>query len=920
MTFEFIKAEKTEDIVEPVKEPVVDLSQYLQENPTIPDTSMCSTCPASDKMNMLPVQGEGRLGIMVVLSHPTKGDIDMGRYSASQSYVHMAKYLDKIGVDIDRDCWVTSAVRCNAGGMIPDKKAFECCRPRLKSTVKRFKPFVVFVVGRNAMSGWKGHQFSIPPRVPIQDAYKPDTDFTRWVGNQIPDMEYSFDYSGEVFCPVVCPLFNPSDVSAGESKNMKRRKIDSVIPLRESAFIRRGVELAAKIQEDPLRYIKIQESRFDRHPKATVLVRTLKDALSTLEELNSASIVAFDYETTGLKPYNKGHRILMVGIASEKATYAIPFYNTSKEFMQAYTKLMTNPSVKKIAHNAKFEYNWTRQICKFDISPMYYDTMIGAHIADMRDGTTGLKMQGYLQYGDAGYEKVTKKLIRPATPGKRKNSNDMNWLQYLDPNKQEENEVVWELMLKYVAQDAALTLALYYTQRKAFASKDIVHLNKGMKLFMESMFTMADMEFNGFRFSHEEAKASIKDINSRMQALKEQMHATAEYAKWVTAHPEKELNISSPIQLREFLYTLLAYEPVKYTKTNNPSTDKEAIEKLNTPYTNLLAEYKELGTVKNTFLVAYSLEANDDGNLRGFLDLTNVKSYRTSSNSPNMQNCSKRNASAPYIRRTLMPREGQVLVESDFHMLEVCGNACISKDRALVEYTTNPEADMHSDIGGEALFYEPKELPKKLRQLAKTFVFLEFYGGGYRKGARDLWYKIGKKEQDRLKQFGIQNYPQFEEHMRQVEYNMWHNRFTDFMAWRKLVFEFYTKYGYFIGPTGFIYDAPDLDAKQCGNFPAQGSGSHILLSTANYANTRMKSAGMKSMLISQIHDSVISSNAPSELTAYVDILHDALKAIYEKYPWIIVPLSIEVEVSEVNGNMSAMKPYAVVTKESVVYL
>ena len=104
MTFEFIKAETTEDIVEPVKEPVVDLSQYLQENPTIPDTPMCSACPAFDKMNMLPVQGEGRLGIMVVLSHPTKGDIDMGRYSASQSYVHMAKYLDKIGVDIDRDC------------------------------------------------------------------------------------------------------------------------------------------------------------------------------------------------------------------------------------------------------------------------------------------------------------------------------------------------------------------------------------------------------------------------------------------------------------------------------------------------------------------------------------------------------------------------------------------------------------------------------------------------------------------------------------------------------------------------------------------------------------------------------------------------------------------------------------------------
>ena len=54
---------------------------------------------------------------------------------------------------------------------------------------------------------------------------------------------------------------------------------------------------------------------------------------------------------------------------------------------------------------------WTHVILGFDVAPVYWDTMIGAHILDMRDGVVGLKIQGYLQYGDAGYEKVTKKLL-----------------------------------------------------------------------------------------------------------------------------------------------------------------------------------------------------------------------------------------------------------------------------------------------------------------------------------------------------------------------------------------------------------------------------------------------------------------------------------------------------------------------------
>ena len=48
-----------------------------------------------------------------------------------------------------------------------------------------------------------------PPRAPDYSDWKHDIGYTKWVGQQIPDAEYAFDYNGE-YAPCSNPFVQPS--------------------------------------------------------------------------------------------------------------------------------------------------------------------------------------------------------------------------------------------------------------------------------------------------------------------------------------------------------------------------------------------------------------------------------------------------------------------------------------------------------------------------------------------------------------------------------------------------------------------------------------------------------------------------------------------------------------------------------------
>jgi len=77
--------------------------------------------------------------------------------------------------------------------------------------------------------------------------------------------------------------------------------------------------------------------------------------LSVLNSIKKGRI-AFDYETTGIKPHATGHRIICASVAdSSDHAFVFMMPSTRKE-RQPFIDLLKNPNVGKMAQNMKFEH------------------------------------------------------------------------------------------------------------------------------------------------------------------------------------------------------------------------------------------------------------------------------------------------------------------------------------------------------------------------------------------------------------------------------------------------------------------------------------------------------------------------------------------------------------------------------------
>jgi DNA polymerase I-like protein with 3'-5' exonuclease and polymerase domains len=65
---------------------------------------------------------------------------------------------------------------------------------------------------------------------------------------------------------------------------------------------------------------------------------------------------------------------------------------------------------------------------------------------------------------------------------------------------------------------------------------------------------------------------------------------------------------------------------------------------------------------------------------------------------------------------------------------------------------------------------------------------------------------------------------------------------------------------------------------------------------------------MKTKLIFQVHDSVVADVPKEERDDYLELLKQVMcHEVREHWKWIITPLELEADCSELNGNWSKMK-------------
>jgi len=446
------------------------------------------------------------------------------------------------------------------------------------------------------------------------------------------------------------------------------------------------------------------------------------------------------------------------------------------------------------------------------------------------------------------------------------------------------------------------------------------------QLFHDGILALSRAEQAGIRVDLEYIDRKKDHLTRKIERLEERFKGSDFFKHWQHTVRGK-VNINSNVQLAHFLYVIKKIKVEKETASGQGATDDEALQKMDIPELEDLLEIRKLKKVRDTYLDSFKRE-QVNGYIHPFFNLHLVKTYRSSSDSPNFQNIPARDEEAMnLVRKAIFPSVGNQLLEIDFSGLEVRIAACYHKDPALLKYIRDPKSDMHADMAKQIFLIKDfdKSVPSHyiLRQAAKNgFVFPEFYGDYYGNCAISMACTWGKLPQgdwepeqgieigsfvplflsDHFISKGITSLGEFTMHVKKIENDFWGRRFPDYAEWKERWFKIYQKYGYVDLLTGFRCSG-QMGRNDSINYPVQGAAFHCLLWSFIQVDKLILDKGLKSRLIGQIHDSMIIDADPSE----VAFLAEAIRRITcedlpNAWKWIIVPLDVDMAISPIDGS------------------
>jgi uracil-DNA glycosylase family 4 len=834
----------------------------------------CEKCKLDEKCNSprIPIRGEGKKKILMVIEMPGRESDQSGELLSGRDGKILKKYLAEVGLNLTRDFWITSIIRCrssksNGVDLKPTTRYLKFCKPSLSKTISELNPEHIWLMGTSPIESFYMDRFSNKTIFRFVNLCIPDRDSNAWVT--------SFFHQSHIRRKE-----DNQNLVAEFRKNIKSAKAD--------------LSLKPYKHEDLEQYTKIL-STFD----------SIENYLSSLFKKikEHFKLVYLDYETTSLKPHWPDSKIVTISIAtSPNDAVAFPFqwkdFFTPKEIRKIkglLRKIFTHKNTGLMAHNMKFEDSWTRNIIGVTSEQWYFDTMLMAHIIDNRRKFTGLKFQSYVNFGVDPYDTKISKFLR-APSGSHINDVEKAPLKEL---------------LYYNCLDTLLGFRLYEKQQEYFTLSEGLHKKnkfpEAYNLFHNGILALSDAQENGVLTKKGYFEEKDKLLEKQIKDIKEELLSGEEAKIWTEEMPGKELKLNSGKTLGHLLYKLLGEKEVK-TDKGNWKVNEETLNTIDRPFVKKLLEMRKLEKVRGTYVAQINREVCN-GIIHPFYDLHIPRSFRSSSSKPNWQNIPAHHpVTGPMIREGIVPPEGWFIGEADYSSIEVKTAAILTQDPSLIKYVTDPTTDMHRDTACDIWLIPQEQVTKDIRYNSKGgWVFSQFYGSYYVNCGEDLWRSSiinpekladGTPLREHLHNEGIHSKTDFIEHLRGVEDIFWNQRFKVYKQWKKDINKQYRKRGYVENHFGFRFVGYMTD-KETTNYPIQSTAFHILLEALTEVNRIAKHDEWQSYIIGQVHDSIILYIHPDEQNTVLQTCNTIMtEYITNKHDWITVPIDIEFELSD----------------------
>lgn len=397
-----------------------------------------------------------------------------------------------------------------------------------------------------------------------------------------------------------------------------------------------------------------------------------------------------------------------------------------------------------------------------------------------------------------------------------------------------------------------------YASREAMLQK----LEKtGMKKLYDEIelplaFTLHDMEQAGIRVEGEALRAYGEQLEVRIRELEKIIHEQA----------GEEFNISSPKQLGAILFEKLGLPGGKKTKSGY-STAADVLDKL-APDHEIVAnvlEYRQLTKLKSTYADGLAAFIAEDGRIHSSFNQTITATGRISSTEPNLQNIPIRMELGRLIRKVFVPAEGYIFLDADYSQIELRVLAHLSGDEKLIQ-AYREARDIHRITAAEVFHVPFDEVTPLQRRNAKAVNFGIVYGISSFGLSQDL--SITRKEAAEYIEKYFETYPKIKGYL------------------DSCVTQAKEK-GYAVTLFGRRRPVPELSSSNfmqrsfgervAMNSPIQGTAADIIKIAMIRVNDRLKSQGLSSRLILQVHDELLIETKREETAQVAAILEEEMK-------------------------------------------
>ncbi|WP_181156007.1 DNA polymerase I [Microbacterium sp. MYb72] len=388
---------------------------------------------------------------------------------------------------------------------------------------------------------------------------------------------------------------------------------------------------------------------------------------------------------------------------------------------------------------------------------------------------------------------------------------------------------------------------------------------------LPTLLTLADMEVAGVAVSHDVLSTFSGELGIRAEGIAQEAFALV----------GREFNLGSPKQLQEVLFDDLQLPKTRKTKTGY-STDAAVLADLQEsnphPFLGLLLQHRE-ATKLRQIIESLDTAIGDDHRIHTTYVQTGSQTGRLSSTDPNLQNIPVRTEESRRIRSAFQVGEGyESLLTADYSQIEMRIMAHLSGDEGLIEAFNSGE-DLHRFVGARVFGVEPSDVTSAMRTKVKAMS----YGLVYGLSAFGLSKQL-RIEQSEAKQLMVEYFARFgavRDYLRASVLKAKEVGYTETIFGRRRPFPDLAS------PNRVLRENAERAAL---NAPIQGSAADIMKIALFHIHDDLRTEGLGSRVLLQIHDELVLEVAPGEWDAAERIVRSRMGDAAA----LTVPLDVQV--------------------------